>query len=630
MEVRALNDPSTTVSGRYRFADLTIDLGQRRVQRGGNDIELPKLSFDLLAALVLAAPDSPSTDDLMDRVWAGSVVSVATVAKRAELLRQALGDDSREPRYVALVRGHGYRLVPDVVAIPVAGAAARRNLRPLALAALGLLVIAAVSWVVLRPTAAPPEQSIAVLPFLAFSADAGDELFADGLTEELSHELARGGDLKVTGRTSSFYFKGRNEDLRDIGETLGVANLLEGSVRRSGDTLRVTAQLISAEDGFHLWSETYDRKMDDALDIQREIARSVASRLRASLAGTARPGTGAARPGPDAYALYLRAVSLSPYGVGKDLAEAQRLIDRVVELDPGFASGWNRRAAVHGRRMFFGDPGYPHSPEEGMRIMLEAVDKALAIDPDSAEAYANLGGIAWVFEGDAMKAAPLIEKSISLDPWNLDIVAFAAEFAKFIGRQQEALALEEVLVDRDPLCTNCRFRLAMSYMYTGRYRDAERELRTLRGIEGQGYLWNIGVALLHEGKPEEALATFDQMIGENMPEYIIEQGRAMALYDLGREVESAVAIDALIEGGDATRALAVAQALAYVDRRDEAFQLLNGAVPDHAIALQTLYPSPLFNKLHPDPRWHELLENIGRAPEQVARIPFTLTTTLSR
>ena len=613
-------------TSRYRIADLTLDPGRRQVRRGSADVELPKLSFDLLVALAAAAPNTLSTDEIMEQVWAGAVVSPATIAKRIELLRQALGDDSSEPRYIALVRGHGYRLVPDVREMS-AGRPGTKWKRVAAIA-VTFAVIAVATLFLVQPGEAPPEKSIAVLPFDSLSVNPEDEVFADGLSEELSHALAEIGELKVTGRTSSFYYKGRDEDLRVIGEELGVANLLEGSVRRSGDRLRITAQLINAADGFHLWSETYDRRMDDVLDIQRDIARSVATRLRASLGAGDRHDRTQSSTNPEAYARYLKAVSLSPYGAGPGLAGAQALAESVTELDPGFAPGWNRLAAIHGRRLFFGDDTYEQTPQESMRIIRDAVDRALAIDPQSGEAYATLGGIAWALEGDAMKAAPLVERALLFDPWNLEIVSFAAEFAKFIGRLDEAMLLEELIVDRDPLCVGCRIRLAKSYMFTGRFEDAEREFRTLRATEGKGFLWNLGVVMLHQGRAEEALQSFDQMVDNNYLEYVIVQGRAMALHDLGREGESGAAIEDLIESWGDSYPLEIAQALAYIERTDEAFEWLSKSIADNAIELQTRYPSPLFNKLHVDPRWDALLEQVGRAPAQVEQIPFTLTTVL--
>ena len=608
----------------YRFADLTLDAGQRVVRRGTTIIELPRLSFDLLRALVLAAPDSLSTDELMDQVWRGAVVSHATVAKRVELLRQGLGDDSNAPRYVALVRGYGYRLIP---AVREARPETRRRFGGLQAAALVVLLSAAVAWFALRPVEAPREKSIAVLPFVAMSLSPDDQIFADGLTEELSHVLARSGELKVTGRISSFYFKDREDDVQSIGAALGVAHVLKGSMRRSEDKLRVTVQLIGTGDGFQLWSASYDRQMRDIIGIQEDIAQNVAARLHASL-GPGHRGSvvDGESIGPEVYAMYLRAVSLSPYGKGRGLEEAQRLIERVTILAPDFAPGWNRLAAIHGRRLFSRDPEYPHTLEEAMPIALEAITRALTIDPDSAEAYANLGGAAWVFEGAARKAAPLIERAMELDPWDLDIVSFAADFAKFIGRLDEALELEELLVERDPLCESCRFRLAKSYMFSGRLVEAEHQLATLRSMSG-GYHWDYGIVLLLMRRTREALDMFNSI---EDPEYLQNQGRAMALFDLGQNDESRNVLARLEQDWGEQYPQQTAQAFAYVGQADKAFEWLQRSLPDATIQLQTEFPEPLYDRLRDDPRWVEIMRLIGRTSEQMQAIPFSLDTARER
>lgn len=612
--------------GRYRFADLLLDSGQRRVWRGDDEIELPKLSFNLLLALIRAAPNSLSTDELMDEVWEGAVVSVATVAKRVELLRHAIGDESGGSRYVALVRGHGYRLIPavsdaDAAATPVD----RRSM--LVLAAVVAIVAVVVAWFALQPERPPPEKSVAVLPFASMSNDIEQEHFADGLTEELSHALARMGDLKVSGRTSSFYYKGRNEDLRDIGEALGVAHLLEGSVRRDGDTIRVTAQLISAEDGFHLWSETYDRPMRDLLQIQQEIARTVAGRLRSSLSSERSASRTHTSTDPEAYALYLEAVSLSPYPFGTDMPKAQELLERVVEMDPGFATAWNLLAAIHGRRLIDKDPTYELSPQEGMRAMHEAIAKAQAIDPDLGEIFANLGGLAWAFENDPAKAAPLIEKAVELDPWNLDVIAFAANFATYIGHYEEALALEELLIDRDPLCDTCRRQLASSYSYTHRFQDAEREFRTLRTVHGGGYNWSLGVVKLHQGNPQDALRYFAQ---QKDPLVLGQLGRAMGLHDMDDRDTAAELLAVAADQWGADAPMRMAQAYAYVGDLDNAFFWVQKTMQNDPRDLIFNFPAPLFDNLRDDPRWHALTMQLGIAPEQLAKIPFTLDTVLQR
>ncbi len=622
----AVIEPASRSPQCFRFADLELDPGRKVVRRGQEDIELPKLSYELLGALVQAAPDTLSADELMDRVWDGAVVSPATVAKRVELLRQALGDDSADPKYVALVRGHGYRLLPPVV--EATRTPEQRSTRRLGLAVFGVAMAAAFAAWLFFDTSPAPERSVAVIPFVSFSEDPEDEVFADGLTEELSHALARVNELRVTGRTSSFYFKGKNADLREIGKALGVANVVEGSVRRSGERLRVTAQLVDAESGFHLWSEVYDRQMADIIDIQEDIARNVVRELQVTLLDADEPLLAAgASVDPTAYALYLRAVSLSAYGMLPTLAEAQELIEQVVEIDPDFAKGWNRLAAIHGRRLFVRDPGYPHSPAEGMAIIRNAVSRARELDPDSAEVYANLGGIAWVFEGDAAKAAPLIERALELDPSDVNLLQFAIDFTTYLGRIEEARDLTARLVDRDPLCMMCRVLLTKSLMFSAQWAEAEEQLRTLQVMEGSGFHWNLGIVLLFQERPDEALASFEQHEGF---EYLRVQGRALALHDLGRAAESAAALESLRQTWGEDRPLELAQAYAYLGMNDEAFAVLDSMLPEYLPTLQTEFTEPLFHPLYDDPRWEDFLVRIGRSAEQIAAIPFTLPTSIER
>jgi TolB-like protein/DNA-binding winged helix-turn-helix (wHTH) protein/tetratricopeptide (TPR) repeat protein len=621
-----LGDGDSGHPGVFRFADLTLDKGQRRVWRGEAEIELPRLSFDFLTALVEAAPNSLSTDELMNRVWAGTVVSPATVAKRAELVRDALGDDSDEARYIALVRGHGYRLIPAVTTGTIEPGRSRLPGFALAVAAILMAAVVLGALQYLSDDAAP-DKSIAVLPFASMTTDPDGEIFADGLTDELSHRLARLGDLKVTGRTSSFYFKGRNDDLRTIGKTLNVTWVLEGSVRYSGDQLRITAHLVNAKDGFRLWSESYDREMRDILEIQKDIAQEVATNLKVVMIdGGVLENPAEKTIDPEAYALYLRAVSLSPYGKVRDLGEAQRLVERVTEMAPGFAPAWNRLAAIHGRRLIFRDPGYEYGPDESRRIAMHAVDRALAIDPYDGDAYANLAGAAWVFEQDIRKAAPLIEKALELEPWNLDFVSFAADFAKHIGRLEEALELEEVLVRRDPLCDTCRGNLASSYVYAGRYDDAERQYRTLQTMHG-GHFFEVGVVLLLKRQPQRALEEFGRL---EDPTPTRQLGEAMALHDLGRTAEAWQLLGRVEAQWGDTIPILMAEAYAYTGDKDKAFAWLERLLPDGIVVLQTSYLHPVFDSLRDDPRWPALLERIGRSPEQLQDIPFSLDTPRSR
>lgn len=611
----------------FRFADLTLDPGQRSLSRGGEAIDLPRRSFDLLVALVEAAPDALSTDDLMDRVWNGAVVSPATVAKRVELLRQGLGDNSAAPKYIALVRGHGYRLIADVRT--VARPAPARS-RWLAIGAAGLMLAAGLmaAWFASRPDS-PPDRSLAVLPFDVLVDDLDTRLFAEGLADDLRHFLSNQEPLRVTGRLSSIYFKDHATDLPPALQALGVAHVIEGTVRQQGDRTRITVQLTSTDDGFTLWSGSFDPAVTGSDDIQSSIARNVAAQLRVSLGDLQTPdspASGGTRP--DVYATYLRAVSLSPYGKFVGLGEAQHLIEEVVLLAPDFAPGWSRRAAIHGRRLLGRDAGYALSPDESLALISDSASRALALDPDNAEAYATRGGIAWVFEQDTTKAAPLIERALLLAGGNLDIISFAAEFAKYIGRIEQALQLEQLIIRRDPLCDECRLRLAKSLTYLGRYADARRELETLRSLHGDGYHWHLGIVRLMMGQPRDALELFDSISPDAEP-HLRLAGRAMAFCDLRHDVEAQRALADLDQRIGGRSPQVVARAFAHCGEIDRAFEWLDASLPVRALELQVEFPDPTYDRLRDDPRWDEILRRIGRSKAQVAAISFSLGPALA-
>ena len=617
----------------WHVGDLRVDSDARTVTRDGCSLPVPRLSFDLLEALIEAAPGVLSTDDLMDRVWAGKVVSPATVAKRIALLRDALGDDSDEPRYVTLVRGYGYGLAVEPVreepsAAPASQSASRRPaIRWIGAVLAALVVIAGLAAWFMRPDSTgtePIEKSIAVLPFQAIGDDVADQQFADGLTEEIIHSLSRTGSLLVAGRSSSFRFVDSDEDPATIGETLGVAHLLEGSVRRSGDQVRIVAQLIDSRDGLQRWSESWVRTMGDVIAVQREISERVSEQLQATLAKSDRSDMPITE-NAEAYALYLRAKSLMEYPYGSDLPRAQELLEQAVALDPQFAAAWAHLGAVHGRRTLWNDASYDLSAEDSLRVARDAFDRALAADPEEGSTYALLAGIVWVFEDDISKTAQLASQAIRLRPWDLELLMFAADISRSLGRLEQARQLTSYVLARDPLCGWCRVSLLTTLLALEDYESLAREARlamqvTPRPRNSEYLVFFLGRAHLLGGDPAEAAAEFRQL-GEASD--IRLAGLAMTSHTLGDELESERYQETLLAQSRGHASLH-AQVAAWRGEHEQALGFLNEWVerPDLRITLQTNYRNPVFNSLHGLPGWKRFLERIGRSPEQIDGIEF--------
>ena len=378
-------------------------------------------------------------------------------------------------------------------------------------AAIALLVlgaiVAAFFYVSRRPVqlgAAVTDKSIAVLPFVNMSNDKDQESFSDGISEELLNLLAKVSQLQVAARTSSFSFKGRPIEIPEIARKLHVANVLEGSVRKSGDQLRITAQLIRAAEGYHLWSETYDRKLDDVFKIQDEIAGEVVKQLKVTLLGT-KPTV--RQTDPKVYALYLQARQLGRQNTAEAYEKSDALYHQVLEIDPRYAPAWERLAT---NLMNKAGNGMVPS-QEGYARAREAAEKALAIDPDYAPAHDALGFIGMI-ENDAAGAAKHYERALALDPTDLTVVSNAAGFLKTLGRLDEALALDEAIVRRDPVDTASLSTLASDQRWSGRYDEAIASFHTVLSLNpARGQVHSeLGLALLLKGDAPGALAEIEQ------------------------------------------------------------------------------------------------------------------------
>jgi adenylate cyclase len=457
------------------------------------------------------------------------------------------------------------------------------------------------------------EKSIAVLPFVNMSSDEEQEYFSDGISEELLNLLAKIPELRVISRSSAFSFKGQNLEIPEIAQRLNVAHILEGSVRKAGNKIRITAQLIEARSDTHLWSETYDRELDDIFAIQDDIAATVVAQLKITLLGEAPK---VAETDPEAYALYLQARHLGRLITAEAVEQSIALFEQALAIDPEYPAAWTGLAVNYNNMA-----GYGLLPRhEAYAKAREATEKALAIDPDYARANAQLGWIAMRYDNDLAQAARHFERALQLDPADITIIGAAASLLRSLGRLDESIAIQEYVAARDPVHPIVHSNLAGSYLGAGRWDEAIAAYETTLHLS-PGYLgahYNKGEALLLKGEPEAALESFTREEGREGAGRVL--GQALALYALGRQEEHQAKLNELIERWGDQRPSSVARVYAYMGDTDRAFEWLQKSVAEEEGGFNPM--NPLLQLLHNDPRWLPFLESIGRSPEQLAAIKF--------
>jgi len=469
------------------------------------------------------------------------------------------------------------------------------------------------------PTAlAESDKSIAVLPFVNMSDDASNEYFSDGISEDLLNLLVKVPEFRVISRSSAFSYKGKDFKIADVGRELNVAYVLEGSVRKVGNKVRITAQLIEVDSDTHQWSETYDRTLDDIFAIQDEIATAVVAQLKVTLLGAVPV---VRETDPKAYALYLqgRHLRLQMTAEGNEYAQAQALLQQALAIDPGFAEAWDELGSV-----YIDQANFVLRPiEEGYTLAREAINKALVIDPDYAPAHAGLGFIVMSYDNDLAAAARHFERALQLEPADTSIIRVAAYLTGALDRPDETVALAEFVVNRDPVNPAGHFLLGYSYYHTERWDEAIASFRTAQmlspGSGGAQYL--IGVALLMKGEPQAALEAIQL---EDLGFFRLV-GLSLAYHALGQTVESDAALAKLIEQYEQSGAFNIAYVLAYRGEADRAFEWLGKAVEYKDTGLSEITYLPFFPNIHDDPRWLPFLESIGKSPEQLAAIEFKVT-----
>ena len=483
----------------------------------------------------------------------------------------------------------------------------------------------------LRDGAAPTESaagpadvpSIAVLPFTNMSADSEQEYFCDGMAEEIINALTKLDGLRVVARTSAFQFKGQAVDLRDVGGKLGVATVLEGSVRKAGDRLRVTAQLINVADGYHLWSERYDRNMDDVFAVQDEIAQSVVEKLKVKLLGEqGAPMVTKATDNLEAYHLVLKGRYHALKLTGPALEKSLECYTQALAVEPAYAQAQAGVAFVQSFRAYL----YA-APQQVMPEAREAALDALAIDETLADAHFALGLVRALYEWDWSGAEQAYRRALDLNPGDTLARCFYAELLACTGQPDAAVAECRHAVERDPLSVFIRFRLAFTLYQTRRFDAAIAEARA--GVELDPayhvFYWTLGLALSGLGRYDEAVEAMRQATVLVSGDPTTQAFLSWALGLAGQRDEALAIRTDLERRRTQVYCSGFFMALTYIglSERDQAISWLQKAAEERDLVLPQLNANPGVDPLREDPRFQALLRrmNFPETASGVAKAP---------
>jgi TolB-like protein/DNA-binding winged helix-turn-helix (wHTH) protein/Flp pilus assembly protein TadD len=626
------------------FQSFRLDSANQCLWHGEARVQITPKAFDVLRYMVENAGRLVTQDELLEALWPETYVNQEVLRKYILEIRKVLGDRPEKPEFIETVTKRGYRFIAPVVdesagepaESPTSPAPEERateeqvvretvpseqaeqqtspaKRRPWLLAIMVAVALVAVGglggyyrFARKRPRAVSANNtSIAVMPFVDLSPAKDQQYFSDGFAEQLINDLAKLPGVKVVGRSSSFQFRDTNVDLRDVGRKLGVANVLEGSVRREGNHVRVTAELVKTEDGFQLWSQTYDRELNDIFRVQDEIALAATGALQLKLLGSQPEASTLRSANPEVYQAYLQGKYFAARGQDKeDLNKALSYTDQAIQLDPKYAAAWAQRSQVLETMA-----GYSFiESNQGVRRARESAEKAISLDPNLAAGYLRLARIQMSHDWDWDGAEVSLGKAATLEPGSAEVIHGQAYLAKRLGRTDEAIELYKLAVGLDPLRADFQLTLGYELFDQGRYEEALAALQKAEELNPQlsSLYMTRGKIFFSEGRKEEALAEMEKekRDGERWT------GEALAYYALGRTEDSNRALKQLIAAHQNDSAFQIGEIYAYRGEVDKAFEWLERAYRERDPGTPEMKTSPLMKSLLPDPRRAELLKKM--------------------
>ncbi|MCC7153936.1 MAG: winged helix-turn-helix domain-containing protein [Bryobacterales bacterium] len=601
--------------GVYEFDDFRLDPGKRTLTRGGQAVPLCPRALDVLAALVQQPGSLVTKEDLLRAVWLDKCADEGNLTQHVSLVRKALGMSPGGHDYIETVPKSGYRFAAEVKTKRGRGWSPR-------IAALTLVVclacLAGYLIVARHPTRNAPRKvrSVAVLPFVNMSPDADIDHFSDGLTEELIQMLGAVESLRVPGRTSAFQFKGKVMDIREIGKRLGVEAILEGSIRKDGNKFRITAQLNRVADGYHLWSATYDREISSVLAVQSEIGRAILASAGLDLDGT--PNREVFRTGtvnPEAYAHYQRGRLAWNRRTEGAIRRAISSFEKAIELDPNYAPAYAGLADCYNQlgTVLIG----ARPPSESRPLAIAAARRALAIDPELAEAHAALA-YARLFDWDWQAAEEGLRRSLQLNASYPQAHQWYAFYLAFRGRGDEAVAEIRKAEELDPLSLIVKTQVGWILHFDRRYDEAIEQFRTVLTIDPNYLwgLWQLGMAYAQKSRFQESIDALERAVelSNRSPSVL---GTLCSTYaEAGRKADSLRLLREMFEIARTQYVPAASFVGPYMalGDHDRAFAWLEKAYLERSNMLACIGAWPKVDPLRSDKRFHDLLRRTGLSP----------------
>src|SRR5882724_10357443 len=630
------------MSNLYRFGQFVLDPSRRTLSRANSPVSLTPKAFDVLLFLAQNPNRLVTKEELLQAVWGDTFVEEGNLTQYISHLRKALGDNSEDTRLIVTIARKGYQFTGNVIVddvadvekkaaaqIPMAKGPRADTLRRIESqirepertapkhwrkasvmgASAVILIVGYMSWRHFRDVTAPRPKKImlAVLPFENLTGDPNKEYLADGLTEETISQLGRLNpeQLGVIARTSVMGYKHKDERLDQIGRELSVQYVLESSLRESGSHTRITAQLIQVKDQTHLWSQDYDYLAKDILNVQDDVAKSVAREIRLRLSSQQQTELARPRPvNPDAFDAYLQGYYFFQRNTDKDTDMAGKYFERATQLDPSYALAWVGLSRV--RNWQVNTSVIP--AEEGHRLAREAVERALALNPNLAEAHVQMGRIKQQVDFDWAGADASIQRAIALEPGDSDILRLAGSSAAILGRFDEALALGRRAVDLDPLNAESWESLEETEYFMGQLDKAAADGKKALELSPDAWFSHglLSQIYITQGRPQDALPEIELVRSDLFRSFLYP----MAYYALGRKKESDASLSEFIAKYHAGGAYQIAVVYAFRNQSDEAFEWLDRAYAQRDSGLIGTKVDPLLKSLRHDPRYVAVLKKL--------------------